>query len=88
MVERYLNTQPDAEKFIIDECLPRMIREYEFWMKKRSMQVRIATKKWSRLCRLNLYKVNTNRPRPESYYEDLTTGKYNSYIHSILIRTY
>lgn len=76
MVERYMHAckDPRAEKFVLDEALPRMISEYEFWMRKRSVPVRLSTKKTSRVYRLNRYKVDTGRPRPESYHEDLVTG--------------
>lgn len=81
MVERYMQTcqDPRAEKFVLDEALPRMISEYEFWMRKRSVPVRLSSSNKSsssssRVYRLNRYKVDTGRPRPESYHEDLVTG--------------
>lgn len=77
MVARYLEHcagDSEAERFVLDEALPRMIREYEFWMKQRSVRVRLSTRRRSRVYRLNLYRVDTSQPRPESFHEDLTTG--------------
>ncbi len=48
------------------EALPRLTREWEFWMGERVISVQGYT--------LNRYAVNIDSPRPEAYTEDLATA--------------
>lgn len=61
----------DVKKFVLGEALDCMIKEYAFWMKNKSVDVKISDR---RSCKLNVFRANTSRPRPESYFEDLHTA--------------
>lgn len=55
----------------MNEALPRMIKEHEFWMRERKVTVGEFE--------FNIYRANTTQPRPESYFEDIETAKkYNN----------
>lgn len=83
MVEKYYNMSVASDeltkmqkfkikRFILDKVIHYMIKEYEFWMMKRSVNIFINDKKEFRF---NIFKANTNKPRPESYYEDIHTAE-------------
>lgn len=59
------------KKFVLNEALFYMIKEYEFWMKERSVQVLFKSKEY----KLNVYNPDTQKPRPESYAEDMKTAQ-------------
>lgn len=61
----------DARKFVLGEALDSMLIEYNFWMRNKTVDVRISDR---RSCRLNVFRANTTGPRPESYFEDLHTA--------------
>ncbi len=66
----------EAEKlkyksFVLNEALFYMIKEYEFWMKERSVAIKFKTKEY----KLNVYNPDTQKPRPESYVEDMKTAQ-------------
>ena len=48
-----------------------MLKEYSFWMEQRSVQISHRCKNYT----LNVYNSDSERPRPESYFEDLNTAK-------------
>lgn len=61
----------ECQRFVLYDALPCMIEEYNFWMKERTVSVGRDT--------FNVYRANTNEPRPESYLEDIETAKmYNN----------
>lgn len=86
------------KKFVLGEGLKAALREYEFWMVNRSVEVNVpiqgtalenieaglagdnTTFRKTKPVRLNIYKADTDRPRPESYFEDI-----NSVRNTILI---
>lgn len=84
------NTKKQLKKFVLINGLRAAIKEYKFWMTNRSIEITLPnnkelkldtesktgkTKK-SRTVRLNFYRANTDRPRPESYYEDINSAVY------------
>ncbi|CAF0707031.1 unnamed protein product [Brachionus calyciflorus] len=60
----------EIKNFVLNEALVYMIKEYEFWMKEKIVEIEID----DHVYRLNIFKANTNRPRPESYFEDINTA--------------
>ena len=58
-------------RFVLDEALVYMKQEYVFWMKKRSVKVKHNGSNFS----MNIYYSDSDKPRPESYFEDLHTAK-------------
>ena len=61
----------EIENFVLNKALPCIIEEYSYWMKFKSIDFVIDEK----LYVLNVYRANTDSPRPESFYEDLNTAK-------------
>lgn len=64
------------KRFVLDEGLSAVIREYEFWMTNRSVEVKMPDSSGSgssKTVRLNIYRANTDRPRPESFFEDINS---------------
>ncbi len=59
------------ETFVLDQALGYMIKEYEFWMGYKSVEIENE----GVVYKLNVYRANTNSPRPESYSEDTNLGK-------------
>ena len=55
----YSTIQDDS---FLKDALPGLVREYEFWMRERVVQVGEYS--------LNVYAVDVESPRPESYEED------------------
>jgi len=73
MVERYAQKCLPVEKErreYFQRALPILEREYDFWSKNRSAEV----KKNGRVWRINVYRAEHWIPRPESYVEDLTVA--------------
>lgn len=52
----------------VETILPALSREYEFWMTNRSVTLELGM--------MNYYSSATNTPRPESYFEDVTTAAH------------
>ncbi|EGG17928.1 Trehalase precursor [Cavenderia fasciculata] len=65
MVERYFDATNDVS--ILEQGLPTLDAEYQFWMTQRSVNVKGF--------KLNLYNATTPSPRPESFYEDYTMAQ-------------
>ncbi len=61
----------EHESFVIDVALPAIIKEYEFWMSSKFVEVELN----GSLVKLNVYRADTTAPRPESYFEDTTAAK-------------
>lgn len=53
-------------KFVLQTALPSLIKEHDYWMNNRSINIGAYT--------LNRYSVNTDKPRPESYFEDIDSA--------------
>jgi alpha,alpha-trehalase len=49
-----------------------MIKEYKYWMRERSVKINHNGIEY----KLNLYSPVNDRPRPESYSEDIHTASY------------
>jgi alpha,alpha-trehalase len=64
MVEYYYNCTSNLT--LVETVLPALSREYEFWMANRSTSVGLST--------ANYYSSPVNTPRPEAYFEDVTTA--------------
>ena len=64
MVRRYFETTQDLK--FVEEAIPTLLKEYEFWMKHRTTVVRTSSNTFT----LNQYKAVSNTPRPESFKED------------------
>ncbi|XP_047449604.1 trehalase [Mugil cephalus] len=65
MVESYYKATGDKE--FLREALPILEKEYEFWMRNRSVSVRAHGSEHV----LNRFNVEADLPRPESYTDDL-----------------
>jgi alpha,alpha-trehalase len=66
-----LRDKQEIKNFVLDEALSAMIKEYEFWMTERVVKIKSNN---NRALKLNIYKANTTKPRPESYFEDIQTA--------------
>jgi len=66
MVKIYVDATNDLQ--FLQETLPILDQEYQWWMKYRSVTVSQNNKSYT----LNLYNVSNQTPRPESYFEDFT----------------
>lgn len=66
----------DCERFVLNEALPSMIKEHSFWMSQKSVIVKIDGID----VKLNIYKADTTRPRPESYFEDLVIRRKSIFL--------
>lgn len=73
MVRLYVEKTNDTE--ILDRALPLLIKEHEWWVANRTVEVTKDEKTYS----LTLYNVSNTQPRPESYYEDYTTASNSSF---------
>ncbi|XP_072049536.1 trehalase-like isoform X1 [Amphiura filiformis] len=59
----------------VKDILPALEEEYKFWVTKRSVDVvKPGCDRTYKMCR---YKVETDKPRPESYREDMETASCN-----------
>lgn len=65
MVDSYYRATEDKE--FLRKALPVLEQEYNFWMKNRSVAVRVNGEEHV----LNRYHVEVSQPRPESYTDDL-----------------
>ncbi|KXS13025.1 glycoside hydrolase family 37 protein [Gonapodya prolifera JEL478] len=74
MVRIYVERTNDTS--VLSRAIPLLIKEHEFWMTNRTVNVTAADGK-SYL--LNRYNVNNNQPRPESYREDWITANNRSF---------
>lgn len=84
------DTKRSLKRFVLEDGLRAAIREYEFWMTNRSIEINLPDEKQFELNTglssgkteriksvvLNLYRVNTDRPRPESYFEDINSAVF------------
>ncbi|KAH7324542.1 Six-hairpin glycosidase-like protein [Stachybotrys elegans] len=73
MVKAYVESTNDTS--ILDRALPLLVKEHEFWMTNRTVDVEVGNNTYS----LNRYAVQNTRPRPESYREDYITATNTSY---------
>lgn len=83
-------TKKQLKQFVLNDGLRAAIKEYEFWMTNRSIEVNLPNEKQillgpdsstgktrrAKSVRLNIYRANTDRPRPESYFEDINSAVY------------
>ena len=70
---------PQSEKneiktFVLNSGLPAVQKEYNFWMNEKVAKIVKDGKEYT----FNLYKVQNDSPRPESYYEDVETASHFS----------
>ncbi|KAF4468172.1 Trehalase [Fusarium albosuccineum] len=73
MVKIYIQHTNDTD--ILERALPLLVKEHEFWMTNRTVEVYINNETFL----LNRYDVSNTRPRPESYREDYITANNKSY---------
>ncbi|OAA37892.1 trehalase precursor [Metarhizium rileyi] len=73
MVKLYLEHTNDTA--ILERALPLLVKEYDFWMVNRTVEVESGGTKYT----LNRYAVQNTEPRPESYREDFETARNSSY---------
>ncbi|TGJ88171.1 hypothetical protein E0Z10_g557 [Xylaria hypoxylon] len=73
MVKTYVDYTNDTS--ILDRALPLLIKEHNFWMTNRTVQVEANGSTYY----LAHYAVQNSEPRPESYREDWVTANNNSY---------
>jgi alpha,alpha-trehalase len=73
MVRLYIEHTNDTD--ILDRALPLLVKEHEFFMNNRTVEVEADGKTYT----LNHYAVENNQPRPESYREDYETARNTSY---------
>jgi alpha,alpha-trehalase len=65
MVLRYYETTNDLD--FLRRALPTLDREYEFWMRERSVRLNFNGTTYT----LNIYNVTNDLPRPEAYISDI-----------------
>ncbi|KAH7159854.1 Six-hairpin glycosidase-like protein [Dactylonectria estremocensis] len=73
MVKIYIEHTNDTD--ILDRALPLLVKEHEFWMTNRTVDVTVDNSTYT----LNRYAVSNTQPRPESYREDYVTANNASY---------
>ncbi|KAG5942876.1 hypothetical protein E4U53_007156 [Claviceps sorghi] len=73
MVKLYIEHTNDTS--ILQRALPLLIKEHEFWMANRTIEIKSSGKTY----RLNRYAVTNTEPRPESYREDYEMATNSSY---------
>lgn len=73
MVKIYIEHTNDTK--ILDRALPLLVKEHEFWMTNRTINIKSGNKTYT----LNRYAVENTLPRPESYREDYNTATNESY---------
>ena len=73
MIRVYVEYTNDTS--IIERALPTLVKEHEFFMTNRSVEVEVEGETYS----LNHYEVSNTQPRPESYREDYITATNESY---------
>ncbi|KAF1816924.1 trehalase-like protein [Eremomyces bilateralis CBS 781.70] len=73
MVDAYVQYTKDTS--IVERALPLLIKEHDWWMTNRTIQVSAEGETYT----LNRYAVTNTQPRPESYREDYVTANNQSY---------
>jgi neutral trehalase len=91
------------KRFVLGEGLKAALREYEFWMVNRSVEVNVPIQgtalenieaglagddtnfRKTKKVRLNIYKADTDRPRPESYFEDINSVRNTKYLNIFIL---
>ncbi|KAG6301879.1 hypothetical protein E4U09_004363 [Claviceps aff. purpurea] len=73
MVKLYIEHTNDTS--ILDRALPLLVKEHDFWMTNRTVEVEANGKTH----RLNRYAVSNTQPRPESFREDYQMATNSSY---------
>ena len=58
-------------EFVLGEALSSMIKEHEYWMRLKVAELKIN----GQVYKLNVYKADTDEPRPESYFEDTQNAR-------------
>jgi alpha,alpha-trehalase len=66
-----LYEQRTGDSSFVRRHLSLLEKEYEYWMREQSIRLNSDGKAKTRHHVLNLYRARTDRPRPESYYEDV-----------------
>jgi alpha,alpha-trehalase len=61
----------EYKRYVLNEAFPLAIKEYEFWMRERSVEVIYNSRNFT----LNKFNSDSIKPRPESYAEDRSTAK-------------
>ncbi|KAJ9139163.1 Trehalase [Pleurostoma richardsiae] len=74
MVRNYIEHTNDTS--ILERAVPLLIKEHDFWINNRSVEV---TTPAGKTYKLQQYGVENNQPRPESYQEDYITANNHSY---------
>jgi len=64
-------TRSEYKDFVLDKALLYILREYEFWMCQRSVEIEDSN---GTIHKVNLFNVKTDKPRPESFNEDMDTA--------------
>jgi alpha,alpha-trehalase len=62
----------EIKGFVLNTALPAIEKEYNYWMSQKIVKIFKNGKEYT----MNLFKVNTDSPRPESYYEDFETASH------------
>ncbi|KAM9988691.1 hypothetical protein ACTFIY_004730 [Dictyostelium cf. discoideum] len=73
MVNKYFEATNGSDIEFLQEILPILDQEYQWWMTHRTTELTNGETGESVI--LNLYNVSNNSPRPESYYEDFTDAQ-------------
>lgn len=73
MVKLFVQHTQDTS--ILKRAIPLLVKEHEFWMVNRTIDVLHRGKTYT----LNRYAVHNTQPRPESYREDYETARNSSY---------
>jgi alpha,alpha-trehalase len=78
--ELSLAEKQTLKRYVLDVALPAVINEYEYWMANKSIDFipddNKKEKQPSPTIRMNIYKASTDKPRPESYFEDISTVRF------------
>lgn len=74
MVRIYIEHTNDTS--ILERAVPLLIKEHEFWMNNRTVDI---TGPDNKTYTLNRYHVENNQPRPESFREDYISANNQSY---------
>ena len=69
--ELSLDEKRKYKSFVFDKALVYVVKEYEFWMSERSIKVTFGQNEFM----LNVFSADNQKPRPESYSEDINTAK-------------
>ncbi|RNA16786.1 Neutral trehalase [Brachionus plicatilis] len=61
-----------VKEFVFNEALDSLKKEYDFWMKEKLIEINFKNKTY----KVNIFKAKTDKPRPESYFEDIITADF------------